>query len=63
MGTNCQVYVLRNPAGRFYIGLSENVTTRVLQHNSGGFNLDTLQGSLERGLDQRALVSGPGPET
>jgi Predicted endonuclease containing a URI domain len=30
-----QVYVLRNPKGQFYIGLSENVPTRVLQHNEG----------------------------
>jgi putative endonuclease len=30
-----QVYVLRNAGGRFYIGLSENVTARLLQHNTG----------------------------
>ena len=30
-----QVYVLRNPKGQFYIGLSENVPTRVQQHNEG----------------------------
>ena len=30
-----QVYVLRNPADRFYIGLSENVAIRLKQHNSG----------------------------
>ena len=30
-----QVYVLRNTQGRFYIGLSENVTIRLQQHNSG----------------------------
>jgi putative endonuclease len=30
-----QVYVLQNPAGKFYVGLSENVALRLAQHNSG----------------------------
>ena len=30
-----QVYVLQNAQGRFYIGLSEDVLTRLRQHNSG----------------------------
>ncbi len=30
-----QVYVLQNLQGRFYIGLSANVATRLHQHNSG----------------------------
>jgi putative endonuclease len=30
-----RVYVLQNPEGRFYIGLSEDVRTRVDQHNLG----------------------------
>ncbi len=30
-----QVYVIQNPAGRFYIGLSENVPNRLEQHNAG----------------------------
>ena len=30
-----QVYVLQNPAGRHYLGLSENVNTRLAQHNDG----------------------------
>ncbi len=30
-----QVYVLQNPGGRFYIGLSENVQVRLHQHNQG----------------------------
>ena len=29
------VYVLQNLAGRYYIGLSENVTARLVQHNAG----------------------------
>ena len=29
------VYVLRNQAGNFYIGLSENVSARRQQHNDG----------------------------
>jgi len=35
MPTAYQVYVLQNPAGRFYIGLSEDVPKRVRQHNEG----------------------------
>ncbi len=30
-----QVYILQNPAGRFYIGLSEDIYVRVQQHNDG----------------------------
>ncbi len=30
-----RVYVLRNTEGRFYIGLSEDVLTRLHQHNEG----------------------------
>ncbi len=30
-----RVYVLRNPKGKFYIGISEDVELRVKQHNSG----------------------------
>ena len=30
-----QVYVLQNPSGKFYIGVSENVAVRLQQHNSG----------------------------
>ncbi len=30
-----QVYVLQNPANRFYIGLSENLERRLAQHNAG----------------------------
>jgi predicted GIY-YIG superfamily endonuclease len=30
-----QVYVIQNPNGTRYIGLSENVTIRVQQHNQG----------------------------
>ena len=30
-----QVYVLRNPTGRLYIGLTENVAARLRQHNAG----------------------------
>jgi putative endonuclease len=29
------VYVLRNPAGKFYTGVSEDVTLRLEQHNAG----------------------------
>jgi putative endonuclease len=30
-----RVYVIENANGRFYIGLSEDVQKRVLQHNEG----------------------------
>ena len=30
-----QVYVIGNPTGKFYIGLSEDVIRRVQQHNDG----------------------------
>ena len=30
-----RVYVIENPSGKFYIGLSENVAVRLDQHNSG----------------------------
>jgi putative endonuclease len=35
MGKTYQVYVLRNWAGKFYIGLSEDPVVRLQQHNSG----------------------------
>jgi putative endonuclease len=31
-----RVYVLRNDAGRFYIGITEDVLRRINQHNVGG---------------------------
>jgi putative endonuclease len=31
-----QVYVLINPTGRRYVGLSEDVARRLEQHNAGG---------------------------
>ena len=33
--TDYRVYVLQNPTGQFYIGLSEDVTLRLAQHNDG----------------------------
>lgn len=37
MSTNIpyQVYVLQNPSGKYYIGLSEDTQQRLKQHNSG----------------------------
>ena len=35
MSQKYQVYVLENPAGKHYIGLSEDVSARLLQHNNG----------------------------
>ena len=31
----CRVYLIRNPQGRLYIGLSEDVGVRLEQHNAG----------------------------
>ncbi len=33
--THYQVYVLQNADGRFYIGISDDVSSRLAQHNSG----------------------------
>ena len=35
MVASYRVYVIRNPAGCFYIGLSEDVENRLRQHNDG----------------------------
>lgn len=35
MDGSYRVYVIQNAGGRFYIGLSENVETRLQQHNQG----------------------------
>jgi len=35
MERSYQVYVLENPTGKRYIGLSEDVDTRLRQHNNG----------------------------
>ncbi len=32
---NYQVYVIQNDDGKFYIGMSEDVETRLRQHNRG----------------------------
>jgi putative endonuclease len=34
-GAMYRVYVLKNPNGKFYIGLSEDVSKRLEQHNQG----------------------------
>jgi len=33
-GAHC-VYVLQNPEGKFYVGLSDDIARRVEQHNTG----------------------------
>ena len=44
MGKLYQVYVLQNRKGRFYIGLSENVSIRLQQHNDGVSNWTAFRG-------------------
>ena len=44
MDSNTRVYVLRNPAGRLYIGVSEDVLRRLEQHNSGMSNWTRSRG-------------------
>jgi putative endonuclease len=34
-GAIYRVYVIQNPVGKFYIGISEDVAVRVQQHNDG----------------------------
>ena len=34
-GTDYRVYVLQNPEGKRYIGMSENASVRLEQHNNG----------------------------
>jgi len=38
------VYVIQNVAGRFYIGLSEDVAARLQQHNEGVSKWTRLRG-------------------
>jgi putative endonuclease len=47
-------YVLRNPTGQFYIGLTEDVDCRLKQHNSGVSKWTKGRGPWE-------LVWGQGP--
>ena len=35
MSANYRVYVLRNAVGKFYVGLSDNVKRRLIDHNTG----------------------------
>ena len=39
-----QAYVIQNPAGRFYIGLSEDVTKRLADHNASVSNWTRIRG-------------------
>ena len=51
---NYRVYVLRNGAGCRYIGISEDVSKRLAQHNSG-----TSQWTSRRGPWKLEWTSGP----
>jgi predicted GIY-YIG superfamily endonuclease len=53
-----QVYILKNPAGRSYIGVTEDVKTRLAQHNSG---VSTGGRSSGRGLKSGRGGSMAGP--
>ncbi len=39
-----QVYIVQNPAGKKYIGLSSNIENRLDQHNSGGSKYTKTRG-------------------
>jgi len=44
LALNYRVYIIRNPQGRHYIGLSDDVKRRVLQHNDGVSNWTRSRG-------------------
>jgi len=44
MPASYSVYVLQNPKGRFYIGLTDDVGRRISQHNSGESRWTKLKG-------------------
>ena len=45
-----QVYAIRNTAGKFYIGLSENIEIRLRQHNQGVSKWDATSRTMVVGL-------------
>jgi putative endonuclease len=51
-----RVYVLQNPAGRFYIGFSENMTLRIQQHNTGLTRSTRSKGPWELAWQSDALA-------
>jgi len=44
VGKLYQIYVLRNPKGQLYIGISENVSNRLQQHNQGASKWTSRRG-------------------
>jgi putative endonuclease len=55
MDTAYRVYVLENPTGRHYIGLSENVAKRLTQHNMGESKWTAKYGPWKRVWQSEAL--------
>ncbi len=49
-------YILRNPAGRLYIGLSDDVSRRLGQHNSGVSKWTRYRGPWELVWQSEALT-------
>jgi len=52
------VYVLRNPRGRIYIGLSEDIARRVEQHNTGVSKWTKQRGPWELLWQQGPMTLG-----
>jgi hypothetical protein len=58
---NYNVYILRNPAGKLYIGMTEHLQKRLADHNSG-ISTWTRQGPLGTCLEQRSNAAGRCPQ-
>ena len=50
------VYVIQNPRGRYYIGLSEDVFARLTQHNAGVSNWTRDKGPWILVWDSEAMT-------
>ena len=55
MGSAYRVYVLKNPAGRFYIGVTADAERRLAQHNSGISRWTKGKGPWDRVWESESL--------
>ncbi len=58
MGEDYWVYVLRNPAGKYYIGLTNDVARRLEQHNSGQSKWTKKHGPWKLAWQQGPMTLG-----